>query len=140
MTLTRRFAQKKNGLRDPPPQKIISKNYFFSNSISSTQIVISWWTAGGVRALWVSEYPLWRTRYYALTITCCTHTLLLNITVFNKMYYLHLVIRDIYTFKGSFNVKVMEKCIFFLQEICHSIARPQEVTRKKTPWYLPPRP
>ena len=34
MTLTRRFAQKKNGVRDPPPKKIISKHYFFSISIS----------------------------------------------------------------------------------------------------------
>ena len=59
MTLTRRFSQKKNGVRDPPtqkkkpPPKIISKNYFFSI------------LAGGVRALWVSEHPLWRTRYLA---------------------------------------------------------------------------
>ena len=52
----------------PPSQKKhpAPKNYFFSNSISSTQIVIPWWTAGGVRALWVSEHPLWRTRYYEL--------------------------------------------------------------------------
>ena len=39
------------------------KNYFFSTSISSTQILILGWTAGGVHALWVSEHPLWRTRY-----------------------------------------------------------------------------
>ena len=68
MTLTRRFTQKKWGKGPPPkiksPPKIISKNYFFSNSISSTQIVIPCWTAGGVRALWVSEHPLWRTRYF----------------------------------------------------------------------------
>ena len=56
-------------------------------------------------------------RFYALNINCRTHTLLLNITVFYQMYYLHLVIRDNYTFKGSFNVKVMAKCIFFSQEI-----------------------
>ena len=47
----------------PPTKKIIFKIIFFSISISSTQIVIPWWTAGGVRALWVSEHHLWRTRY-----------------------------------------------------------------------------
>ena len=44
------FGQKK-WVKGPPPKKIISKNYFFSNSISSIQIVIPWWTAGGVCAL-----------------------------------------------------------------------------------------
>ena len=36
LTLTSRFSQKKNGVRDPPPQKKIpnSTNYFFTNSIS----------------------------------------------------------------------------------------------------------
>ena len=57
----------------------------------------------------------------------------LNITVFTQMYHLQLVIRVIYTFQVSINVKVMPKCIFFSQEICQAIARPQEVTGKKTP-------
>ena len=45
-------------------------------------------------------------RYYAL-----------NITIQNQMYHLQLVIRDIYTFKRSINVKVMTKHIYFSQEI-----------------------
>ena len=63
LTLTRRFSPKKNGEGTPPQKKLFQKIIFFSNSISSTQIVIPGWTAGGVRALWVSEHPLWRTRY-----------------------------------------------------------------------------
>ena len=47
----------------------------------------------------------------------------------NKAYrYLH--------FKWSINVQVMLKCLFFSQEICQALARPQEVTRKITPCYL----
>ena len=60
----------------------------------------------------------------------------LNITVFNQMYHIQLVIRDIYTFKGSINVKVLPKWIVFSQEINHTITRPQEVTRKKHPDYM----
>ena len=52
----------------PPFQKIPEPNFvfffFFSSSISSTQIVIPGMTAGGVRTLWVSEHPLWWTRYF----------------------------------------------------------------------------
>ena len=63
------------GQGTPPPQKkkIIFSQFQFrlktkiSISILSTQIVIPGWTAGGVRALWVSEHPLWRTRYLKLT-------------------------------------------------------------------------
>ena len=47
------------------------------------------------------------------------------------------VIRDIYTFKESMNVNVIQKCIFFLQEICHAIACPQEVRGEKIPWFVP---
>ena len=32
---------------------------------SPPQIVIPGWTAVGVRALWVSEHLIWRTRYYS---------------------------------------------------------------------------
>ena len=59
LTLTRRFSPKKNG-EGTPPQKKISKNYFFSISILTA--------AGGVRALWVSEHPLWRTQYLLLLL------------------------------------------------------------------------
>ena len=52
---------RKKRKRKKSPRHIVL--LFFSISISSTQIIIPGWTAVGVRALWVSEHPLRRTRY-----------------------------------------------------------------------------
>ena len=45
----------------PPPKKTAIFFLFFFHNFN--QIVIPGWTAGGVCALWVSEHPLWQTRY-----------------------------------------------------------------------------
>ena len=78
----RRKKEKKWG-KGPPPKKIISKNYFFSFSIPG-------WTAGGVRALWVSEHPIWRTRYlFVNLISVHRHKfricLFCNVTIFRQI-------------------------------------------------------
>ena len=49
-------------------KNISSQNQFYQNEkkvVFTPQIVIPGWTAGGDYALWVSEYPLCRTRYLA---------------------------------------------------------------------------
>ena len=35
---------------------------------------------------------------------------------------------------ADYNIQDIPKCQFFSQEICHDLTRPQEVTRKITPW------
>ena len=42
---------------NPEEMHLMTFFFSFSSSISSTQVVIPGWTAGGVRALWVSEHP-----------------------------------------------------------------------------------
>ena len=71
------------------------------------------------------NYP-WNLTYFVLYS--------LNITVFNQMYEIQLIIRHILTCKGSMNAQVMPKCLCFSQKIYHVFTHPQEVTRKITPW------
>ena len=49
----RRKKKKKNNAKKNPPNE---------KNPRPTKLCLS--LAGGVRALWVSEHPLWRTRYY----------------------------------------------------------------------------
>ena len=42
---------------------ILSFFFLYFHTPFTPQILIPGWTAGGVRALWVSENPLWRIRY-----------------------------------------------------------------------------
>ena len=57
----------------------------------------------------------------------------LNTKIFNQIYLLQLVIRDIYSFKWSSIVKVMPKCINFPQEICQAMRVPRKSRGKKHP-------
>ena len=63
MTLTRRFSQQKKWGKGPPPKKKSPPKKLFQKIIFSQFQFRPGWTAGGVRALWVSEHPLWRTGY-----------------------------------------------------------------------------